>query len=72
MAFISSATKGALVTVTINEFAIPIQDIKTKAELDLSDKGLGVQDTIIIAALVPLNVSCTNRSNVCYLLILML
>ena len=48
---------GALVTVTINKFALPIQDIKTKAELDLSGKGLGVEDAIIIAALIPLNVS---------------
>ena len=44
-------------TVTVNKFALPIQDIKTKAELDLSGKGLGVEDAIIIAALIPLNVS---------------
>ena len=51
----------ALATVTINAFALPIQDIKTKTELDLSGKRLGVEDAIIIAALIPLNVSRTKR-----------
>ena len=37
-----------------------MMDIKTKVELDLSSgKGLGVEDAIVIAALVPLNVSRT-------------
>ena len=53
----------ALVTVTINKFSLPIQDIKTKAELDFSGKGLHVEDAIVIAALVPLNVSHTKLSN---------
>jgi hypothetical protein len=48
---------GALVTVTINKFALPIQDIKTKTELNFSGKELQVEDAIIIAALIPLNVS---------------
>ena len=46
-----------MVTVTINKFPLPIQDIKTKTELDFSSKGLQVEDAIIIAALIPLNVS---------------
>ena len=51
---------GALVTVTVNKFALPVQDIETKkAELDLSCKDLRVEDAIIIAALIPLNVSST-------------
>ena len=50
-------TIRALVTVTINKFALPVRDIKTKTELDLSGKDLGVEDAIIIAALIPLNVS---------------
>ena len=65
-------TMGALVTVTVNKFALPIQDIKTKAELDLSGKELGVEDAIIIAALIPLNVSHMKRFNCCYSLILLL
>ena len=58
-------------TVTINKFALPVQDVKMKAELDLSGKGLGVEDAIVIAALVPLNVSRTKRFNCCCLLILL-
>ncbi len=50
-------------TVTVNKFALPIQDIKTKSELDFSGKGLESEDAIIIAALVPLNVSHTKLSN---------
>ena len=50
-------TMGALETVTIDQFPLPIQDIKTKAELDFSGKKLGIEDAIFIAALVPLNVS---------------
>eukprot|EP00935_MAST-01C_sp_MAST-1C-sp1_P000868 g868.t1 len=50
---------GALVTVTINKFALPIQHIRTRAELDLSGKSLGVEDAIIIAALIPLNGALT-------------
>ena len=59
-------------TVTINTFALPIQDIKTKSELDFSGKGLRVEDAIIIAALIPLNVSRTKRFSCCCLLILLL
>ena len=62
---------GALVTVTINKFALPVQDIKTKMELDLSGKGLGVEDAIVIAALVPLNVSRAKRLRCCLLILLL-
>ena len=48
---------GAMKTVTINKFALPIQDIKTKSQLHFAGKGLKVEDAIIIAALIPLNVS---------------
>jgi hypothetical protein len=44
-------------TVTVNTFPLPIQDIRSKAELDFSGKGLQVEDAIIIAALIPSNVS---------------
>ena len=65
-------TMGAMKTVTVNTFALPIQDIKTKSKLDFSGKGLRVEDAIIIAALIPLNVSRTTRFSCCYLLILLL
>ena len=72
-AWISHKDNGALVTVTINKCALPVQDIKTKAQLDLSGKRLGVEDAIIIAALIPINVSCTKRFPlICRLLILLL
>ena len=48
-------------TVTINKFPLPIQDIKNEAELDFSEKELGPEDAIIIAALIPLNVSVLSK-----------
>ena len=50
---------GALSTITVHKFPLPIQNIKTKAELDLSGKELNYLDAIIIAVLLPLNVSGT-------------
>jgi hypothetical protein len=44
-------------TIIVHKSSLPIQDIKTKAELDLSGKELTHLDAIIIAALLPLNVS---------------
>jgi hypothetical protein len=51
---------GALSTVTMYKFPLPIQDIKTKIELDFSGKELCSLDAIVIAALLPLNVSGTQ------------
>jgi hypothetical protein len=51
---------GALSTVTIYKFPLPIQDIKTKIELNFSGKELCSLDAIVIAALLPLNVSGTQ------------
>jgi hypothetical protein len=48
---------GATSTVIVNMFPLPIQDIKSKAELDFSGKELELEDIIIIAALIPSNVS---------------
>jgi hypothetical protein len=56
-AWISHRDKGAISTVVVNKFPLPIQDIKSKAELNFSGKGLEVEDAIIIAALIPSNVS---------------
>jgi hypothetical protein len=49
-------------TVILHKFLLPIQDIKSKAELDLSGKELNHLDAILIAALLPLNVSGTMLS----------
>jgi hypothetical protein len=48
---------GAISTIIVNKFPLPIQDIKSKVELEFSGKELGVEDAIIIAALFPSNVS---------------
>jgi hypothetical protein len=50
---------GAISTVIVNTFPLPIQNIKSKAALDFSGKELEVEDAIIIAALIPSNVSHT-------------
>jgi hypothetical protein len=52
--------------VIVNKFPLPIQDIKSKAELDFSGKELKVEDVIIIAALIPLNVSHKPYISSCY------
>jgi hypothetical protein len=59
-AWISHKDKGALSTVTMYKFPLPIEDIKTKIELDFSGKELCSLDAIVIAALLPLNVSGTQ------------
>ena len=45
----------ALTSIKINDYALPVNDIKTKPVLDLSNKKLKVEDAIIVAALLPLN-----------------
>jgi hypothetical protein len=52
-------------TVIVNTFPLPIQDIKSKAELDFSGKELEVEDAIIIAAMIPSNVSQTMFPHPC-------
>jgi hypothetical protein len=48
---------GAISTVIMYKFPLPIQDIKTKVELDFSTKELNYLDAIVLAALLPLNVN---------------
>jgi hypothetical protein len=43
--------------VIVHELPLLIQDIKSKAELNFSSKKLNHLDAILIAALLPLNVS---------------
>ena len=58
-AHIADAIKdmGAISTVVVHKFPLLVQDIKTKAELDLSGKELNHLDAIIIAVFLSLNVS---------------
>ena len=42
--------EGSLASLTINQYAIPVQELKTATELDLSGKGLKVEDVIIVAS----------------------
>jgi hypothetical protein len=51
------SNNAAMSTVLVNTFPLPIQDIKSKAELDFSGKELNIDDAIIIAALIPSNVA---------------
>jgi Ran GTPase-activating protein (RanGAP) involved in mRNA processing and transport len=44
-----------LVSLTMHKYALPIHDIKTKPELDLSGKELNELDAIVIAALIRSN-----------------
>ena len=46
---------SALTSITINDYDLLVEDIKTKAELDFSDKKLDITSAMIIAALLPLN-----------------
>jgi hypothetical protein len=48
---------GAISTAVMYKFSLPIQDIKTKAELNFSAKELTYLDAIVLAALLPLDVS---------------
>jgi hypothetical protein len=56
-AWLTHKDKGAISTVVMHKFPLPINDIKTKAELDLSGKELDALEAVVIAALLPLNVS---------------
>ena len=44
--------KGSLSKLKMTKYELPVQEIKTATELDLSGKGLGYLDAIVIAALI--------------------
>ena len=46
---------SAMMKLKIHKHELPIQEIKTATELDLSNKELNNLDAIVIAALLPLN-----------------
>ena len=43
---------GALAFLTMHKYKLPVKEIKTAKELDLSNKELNVIDAIVIAALI--------------------
>ena len=52
---------GSLSKLKINEYELPVQEIKTATELDLSGKGLGDLDAIVIAALIKVQTIAQNH-----------
>ena len=51
---------GALAFLTMHKYKLPVKEIKTAKELDLSNKGLIAIDAIVIAALI--QVRAVNNS----------
>ena len=43
---------GSLSKLKLDKYELPVQEIKTAKALDLSSKGLGVEDAIVVAALI--------------------
>ena len=52
--------KGSLSKLKMDRYELPIQEIKTATELDLSGKGLGDLDAIVIAALIKVQTIAQN------------
>jgi Ran GTPase-activating protein (RanGAP) involved in mRNA processing and transport len=50
-------TTGVLAKLTIIECALPIQELKTATELDLSGKGFTVEDAIIVASCIQVRIT---------------
>ena len=44
--------RGALAFLTMHKYKLPVKEIKTAKELDLSNKELNALDAIVIAALI--------------------
>jgi hypothetical protein len=52
---------GSLSKLKMNKYELPIQEIKTATELDLSNKGLNYLDAIVIAALIKVQTIAQNH-----------
>ena len=52
---------GALAFLTMHKYKLPIKEIKTATELDLSNKELNHLDAIVIAALVKVQTALFNK-----------
>ena len=55
LALSEAVVNSAMMKLKIHKHELPIQEIKTATELDLSNKELNGLDAIVIAALLPLN-----------------
>jgi hypothetical protein len=47
----------------MREYELPVQEIKTATELDLSRKDVRVEDAIVIAALIKVRTLAKSRCN---------
>ena len=52
---------GSLSKLKMYRYELPVQEIKTATELDLSNKGLGELDAIVIAALIRVQTIAQNH-----------
>ena len=52
---------GSLFKLKMDKYELPVQEIKTAAELDLSGKGLNHLDVIVIAALIKVQTITQNH-----------
>ena len=53
LCFVMQDDKGlSLSKLKMDKYELPVQEIKTATELDLSNKGLGKLDAIVIAVLI--------------------
>ena len=52
---------GALAFLTMHKYKLPIKEIKTATELDLSNKELNHLDAIVIAALIKVQTALFNK-----------
>ena len=53
--------KGSLSKLKMTKYELPVQEIKTATELDLSGKGLNHLDAIVIAALIKVQIIAQNH-----------
>ena len=66
-AFIKRKTfqdKGALAFLTMHEYKLPIREIKTAKELDLSNKELSLLDATVIATLIKVQTALCSQKEI--------
>ena len=56
--------RGALVFFTSHKYKLPIKEIKTAKELDLSNKELIAIDAIVIAALIKVQIALCSQKEI--------
>ena len=55
---------GALAFLTMHKYKLPIKEIKTAKELDLSNKELSLLDAIVIAALIKVQTALCSQKEI--------